>query len=137
MGMKDFAIQKNIILTQGDLQRVEAQLNSGKLSDKEKITLEGVAQELRNKLTCFGEQRDEMMGLEIQCKTPKEPVLECREDTTPKNPKPVLKCVQGKTPEEQQANAKREAAQQNQNEIEDKVHPEEPIDKEIQRPQFG
>lgn len=79
MGMKDFAIQQNIILTQRDLQRVETQLNSVNLPTSERAKLEKVEQELRDKLTCYGEQRDEMMGLGVECKNPPKPVLESRE----------------------------------------------------------
>lgn len=79
MGMKDCALQNNIILAKRNLQRVETQLNSGNLPDGERAKLEKVGQELRDKLTCFGEQRDEMMGLGVECKNPPKPVLECGE----------------------------------------------------------
>lgn len=85
MSFKAEAIQANITRASGELNLVEAKLK-GNLSDKERITMEGVAQELRNKLRCFNEQKDEMAGVGLECKTPKkpEPILESRE------PEPAL-----------------------------------------------
>jgi hypothetical protein len=70
--------------TKRALANIEADICTGYFSDKQRLELEKRAEELRNMLSNSMEKRDELMGLQIECKTPKEskPPLECKKPET-------------------------------------------------------
>lgn len=66
---------------QQKLHYVEKTLSGQNLTSQDKLKFQALEKELQTQLA--GEENHDMMGLEIECKNPQKPVLECREVESP------------------------------------------------------